>query len=154
MSLFEDYANDEFVDSILKINPAYDQVMQLLDRVDDQLRKQLRFSFEPGTNNPRNFVCTAWMGGSRPEYRNRGILSHLLEFCHARAREKGFRYVTTEAASSYSQMVLSHHGYRPIDVVWYRTFAAPDGRRHFAGAPSRHPNVALMVLDLSDMPPK
>ncbi|HEV2165761.1 MAG TPA: GNAT family N-acetyltransferase [Thermoplasmata archaeon] len=73
--------------------------------------------------------ASLWGGGTRPEYRNRGIY-HALVLCRAQlARDRGFRYLMVDAQDATSRPILERIGFTPLaGIVGWIVRAPGPGR--------------------------
>lgn len=55
----------------------------------------------------------SWLGGVRPDYRNRGIASELMKMQHNWCKDNGYESIRTETMNRFRNMLVLnlHHGY-------------------------------------------
>ncbi|MHC2067613.1 GNAT family N-acetyltransferase [Bremerella sp. T1] len=51
-------------------------------------------------------IFYSWNGGVVPEYREKGVASHLMDLQHAWAKEKGYRLVRTYTENKFKEMLI------------------------------------------------
>ena len=66
------------------------------------------------TDRPGRSFASLFGGGTRPEYRKRGIYHALVSIRAQLARDRGFRYLTVDARDETSRPILERNGFAPL----------------------------------------
>ena len=67
------------------------------------------------------------MGATKPSLFRQGIYSQLTAFSESIAKERGFKYLVSEATSPGTQAIQIKRGYKVLKEQFYKDMIFPDG---------------------------